>query len=207
MKLHLLQSILVLLLSAFAPVRTFTSTPTLGHSRQAAVRSRLASNLKHTPTRRQVLQHTGAILTTSTTTTMKTFGSSSTSNGEPSATNPMRKARIAVIGAGWWTQGWHLPQLHRNPNAEIAAIVQRSEQPSSKLADLKSRTDLSKDYQAPWYEDISDVFADDNLPAVDGVLVATPHSTHYSIGKQLLEEAHRRRRANETPLHISWKNP
>jgi hypothetical protein len=24
-------------------------------------------------------------------------------------------ARIAVIGAAWWSQGWHLPQLQRNP--------------------------------------------------------------------------------------------
>ena len=33
-------------------------------------------------------------------------------------------ARIAVIGAAWWSQGWHLPQLQRNPDAEIAAIMQ-----------------------------------------------------------------------------------
>jgi hypothetical protein len=32
-------------------------------------------------------------------------------------------ARIAVIGAAWWSQGWHLPQLERNPNAEIAGNV------------------------------------------------------------------------------------
>lgn len=35
-------------------------------------------------------------------------------------------ARIAVIGAAWWSQGWHLPQLQRNPDAEIAAIMQVS---------------------------------------------------------------------------------
>jgi hypothetical protein len=34
-----------------------------------------------------------------------------------------RPARIAVIGAAWWSQGWHLPQLLRNPDAEIAAIM------------------------------------------------------------------------------------
>ena len=34
-------------------------------------------------------------------------------------------ARIAVIGAAWWSQGWHMPQLQRNPDAEIAAIMQR----------------------------------------------------------------------------------
>lgn len=33
-------------------------------------------------------------------------------------------ARIAVIGAAWWSQGWHLPQLQRNPDAIIAGIMQ-----------------------------------------------------------------------------------
>jgi hypothetical protein len=35
-------------------------------------------------------------------------------------------ARIAVIGAAWWSQGWHLPQLERNPDAVIAGIMQVS---------------------------------------------------------------------------------
>lgn len=118
-----------------------------------------------------------------------------------------RKARIAVIGAGWWSQGWHLPQLHRNTRAEIAAIVQHSEHPSSKLADLESRTELSNKYNAPWYEDIKDVFSDENLESIDGVLVATPHTTHYDIGRTLFAEAHRRRRDGEKPLNILMEKP
>ena len=27
---------------------------------------------------------------------------------------PPPKARVVVLGAGWWTQGWHLPHLHRH---------------------------------------------------------------------------------------------
>ena len=117
------------------------------------------------------------------------------------------KARIVVVGAGWWSQGWHLPQIHRNPKAEIAAIVQHSEHPSSKLADLKSRSALAEEYTAPWYGDITEVFQDDTLEAIDGVLVATPHSTHYDIGRTLLAEAHRRRRTGKKPLHILMEKP
>ena len=32
-------------------------------------------------------------------------------------------ARIAVSGAGWWGQNWHLPHLSRHTDAAIAAIV------------------------------------------------------------------------------------
>ena len=143
--------------------------------------------------------------------TSKSLSTTPTSNEQgPESPGDKKKktAKIAVIGAGWWTQGWHLPQLDHNPQAEIAAIVQHSEQPSSKLADLKSRSDLSKDYNAPWYEEISDVFQDDTLgPDIDGVLVATPHSTHYEIGRTLLAEAHRRRRNGEKPLNILMEKP
>ncbi len=32
-------------------------------------------------------------------------------------------ANIVLIGAGWWSQGWHLPHLHRNEKVTISAIV------------------------------------------------------------------------------------
>jgi predicted dehydrogenase len=40
-------------------------------------------------------------------------------------------ARIAVIGTGWWGQGWHLPHLHRNPNSVVAAIVDTNPNPTA----------------------------------------------------------------------------
>eukprot|EP01052_Picozoa_sp_SAG31_P069246 SAG31_NODE_28070_length_416_cov_0.567823_1_plen_94_part_10 len=33
------------------------------------------------------------------------------------------RARIALIGPGWWALGWHLPQLHSNPRVSLVAIV------------------------------------------------------------------------------------
>ena len=56
-------------------------------------------------------------------------------------------ARVAVIGAAWWSQGWHLPQLHRNPDSVIAAIMQRSEQPKAAAflnLTLETKTQLAK---------------------------------------------------------------
>merc|ERR1711968_141282 len=32
-----------------------------------------------------------------------------------------KTAKICVCGAGWWSQGWHLPQLDNNPKVEIVA--------------------------------------------------------------------------------------
>jgi hypothetical protein len=41
-----------------------------------------------------------------------------TNNDDVAAT-----ANIVLIGAGWWSQGWHLPHLHRNEKVNISAIV------------------------------------------------------------------------------------
>ena len=40
-----------------------------------------------------------------------------------SSAGAMAQANVVVIGAGWWSQGWHLPHLHRNERARISAIV------------------------------------------------------------------------------------
>ena len=43
--------------------------------------------------------------------------------------------------------GRHLPQLHNNPNVELAAIVQRSEQPTAAAylhTELESKTQLKE---------------------------------------------------------------
>ena len=44
-----------------------------------------------------------------------------------------RRARIAVLGAGWWSQGWHLPHLSRNPEVKIAAIIEPNPNPRSAI--------------------------------------------------------------------------
>ena len=51
-----------------------------------------------------------------------------------------RIARIAVSGAGWWGQGWHLPHLHRRSDAKIAAIVETNPRPTSSNAGQQLET-------------------------------------------------------------------
>ena len=50
---------------------------------------------------------------------------------------------MGLCGSG----GRHLPQLHNNPNVELAAIVQRSEQPTAAAylhTELESKTQLKE---------------------------------------------------------------
>ena len=61
---------------------------------------------------------------------------------------------MGLCGSG----GRHLPQLHNNPNVELAAIVQRSEQPTAAAylhTELESKTQLKERCEgmpktAPW---------------------------------------------------------
>ena len=70
--------------------------------------------------------------------------------------SPRRPARVAVVGAGWWSQGWHLPHLHRNPKAEIAAIVEPNPHPASPLnPGMEPVATLSARYDTPAAEALS----------------------------------------------------
>ena len=40
-----------------------------------------------------------------------------------------RKARVAVLGCGGWTQGWHLPNLGNREDTEIVAVIDPCEHP------------------------------------------------------------------------------
>ena len=109
-------------------------------------------------------------------------------------------ARIAVIGAGWWAQGWHLPHLAANaPRVEIAAIVDGNPTPVSTLASspLLSLEDLGKTYNCPHYKSVEDLLADPEVgPTLDGVIVATSHASHYAVGTAFIREGiHRRKMA------------
>jgi hypothetical protein len=99
-------------------------------------------------------------------------------------------ARIAVIGAGWWAQGWHLPHLQRNIDAELVAVVERSERPVAaaflKLT-LESRTEVAAKYGVPMYNTVEDLLADEEVLAkVDGVIICTPHACHAEMGSAFL---------------------
>jgi hypothetical protein len=109
-------------------------------------------------------------------------------------------ASIAVIGAGWWSQGWHLPHLQANaPSVKIAAIVDPTPNPVSTLSSspLLSLKELSKKYNCPHYKSVADLLSDPEVgPSLDGVIVATSHASHYEVGMALIREGiHRRKMA------------
>jgi len=93
------------------------------------------------------------------------------------------KARIAVVGAGWWSQGWHLPLLRALPTVELVGIVEPTFQPRSTLvADMLNTTQLSERYGCPVFDSVESLLAhsDANAP-LDGVIIASPHASHADI--------------------------
>jgi predicted dehydrogenase len=85
-----------------------------------------------------------------------------------------RRARIGVIGTGWWTTFAHLPSLSTYPDAEVIGV-----------ADV----DGAKAEQAAARFGVARAF-DDHRTLLDlkpdGVVIATPHHTHYEIARDAL---------------------
>ena len=78
-----------------------------------------------------------------------------------------RKARIAVIGAGWWSTTAHLPAIVAHPDAEIGALVDPDPERLARAASAfgNPRT----------YTSLTEALANE---ALDAAVIATPHATH-----------------------------
>lgn len=94
-------------------------------------------------------------------------------------------SRIAVVGAGGWSQGWHLPQLRNNPRAHIAAIVEPKKQPEGIFPNLLSTTQLEEEYQTSVFSSFEELLS--SSTELDAVLVATNHSAHADISLKALD--------------------
>lgn len=84
-------------------------------------------------------------------------------------------ARIGIIGAGWWTTYAHLPSLVAYPDATIVALADPN---AERLAGAGDAFDIARrhtDYRAML-----------DGERLDGVIVATPHATHYTIAREVL---------------------
>ncbi len=86
-----------------------------------------------------------------------------------------RRARIGVIGTGWWATTAHLPSLTRYPSAEVAAIADLSSERLNKAGDAFGVERRYTDYRRMLDEE-----------RLDGVVVATTHATHYEIARDVL---------------------
>ena len=72
-----------------------------------------------------------------------------------------KKARIAVLGCGWWSQGWHLPHLSRHPQAEIVAVVDPNPTPRSAINELVPVAELGKMYGCATFASLDELLASD----------------------------------------------
>ncbi|MET0860419.1 MAG: Gfo/Idh/MocA family oxidoreductase [Microbacterium sp.] len=85
-----------------------------------------------------------------------------------------RRARIAVLGAGWWSRTVHLPALARNPRAELVAVCDPDESRSRSAAST---------FGGKAFTDVDELFTRASL---DGVVIATPHTTHFAAAQAAL---------------------
>lgn len=86
------------------------------------------------------------------------------------------KARIAVVGAGWWATTAHIPAVQADPNAELVAICDRD---AERLKAAAAAYGV-----ATTYTDLDEMLAQAPL---DGAIVVTNHASHYPVAKRCLE--------------------
>ena len=87
----------------------------------------------------------------------------------------MTKARMGVIGAGWWATQFHIPSLKTYANAELVGICDVKADKLARAAD---------------YYDIPGRFLDHHellAAGVDGVVVAVQHAYHYQVARDALD--------------------
>jgi len=86
-----------------------------------------------------------------------------------------RRARIGVVGTGWWATYAHLPSLVKYPQAEVVAIADTRPDQLERAAEHFGIPARFATHQKMLDE-----------CELDGVIVATPHTTHYAIGRDVL---------------------
>ena len=85
------------------------------------------------------------------------------------------RARIGVIGTGWWSTFAHLPSLSSYPDADVIGVADVDQAKAQQAADRFGVPRAFGDHLALL----------DLKP--DGVVIATPHHTHYQLVKDALE--------------------
>src|SRR5689334_23058323 len=96
------------------------------------------------------------------------------------------KARIAVIGSGWWSTYTHIPGLLHHPDVELVAICDRDRDKLGAAAAAYSIARTYDDHQAMLDQE-----------QLDGVVIATNHASHYEIARAALERS----------LHVMLEKP
>ena len=87
----------------------------------------------------------------------------------------MNRARVGVIGAGWWATQFHIPSLKTYEKADLVGIADVKPEKAAAAAD---------------YYDVGNTYDDhrDLLAAgVDGVVIAVQHAYHYEVARDALD--------------------
>ena len=88
----------------------------------------------------------------------------------------MEKARIALIGAGWWGVEVYLPELESNPEIDLVGINRRDRASLDQI--------LAKYPNSRGYTDYREMLEKEEP---DAVVVTSPHTAHFEHGRQSLE--------------------
>jgi len=98
----------------------------------------------------------------------------------------MKKARIAIIGVGWWGTVGHLEPLSKDEKTELVAVYSRTEEKARQRAEH---------YGVPkYYSDYRQMIEENSL---DGVIIATTPNMHYEQARFALEHG----------LHVLMEKP
>ncbi len=98
-----------------------------------------------------------------------------------------QKAKIGIVGTGWWTTTAHIPGMLRNADAALVALADRRPDALAKAAEAYGLA-------VGQYTDYREMLAHEQL---DGVIVATNHSTHYEVARDCLDAG----------LHVMLEKP
>lgn len=86
------------------------------------------------------------------------------------------RARIGVVGTGWWSTQHHIPSLKGYERADLVALADPDE---GKLRAAAVAYDVSRTYL-----DYRELLSCDDI---DGVVIAVPHAFHFDIASGALE--------------------
>ena len=88
----------------------------------------------------------------------------------------MKKAKIGVIGAGWWATEFHIPHLKERDDVELTSVCKLEEDELQFVKDKFGFKHASTDYIEML-----------DMEQLDGVVIATPHFAHFENIKAALE--------------------
>ena len=105
----------------------------------------------------------------------------------------MSKAKIGVIGAGWWATEFHIPHLKERDDVELVSVCKLEE---DQLKFVKEKFGF-KFASTDFIEAL-------DFEKLDGVVIASPHFAHYENTKAALERGYHV--AVEKPMTTNTKD-